>query len=248
MKLLGKPYDLMYPPPSASLDKHPWNQRELSWGTLGRSQHARFWGKNQEAKSPIGAIFSCSGHHPKPYRNRSKWPYHYSPHCICMFWKNASIVRQSETSQLSSWLHLTWCYSKQLNDLLLLDITMFLFDYIIFPCEWWMSYRHIWCFKLQPGAANFLCQVPAGPILTPQATRRSPDDHLKPWGTWKMVFTCGWFAGKIQNQIIQLISLWFVLLICFFRIGPMVGWSLYPEITAFRVLNRGVAVRPIINL
>ena len=172
MKLLGKPYDLMYPPPSASSDKHPWNQWELSWGTLGRSQHARFWGKNQEAKSPIGAIFSCSGHHPKPYRNRSKWPYHYSPHCICMVWKNASIVRQSETSQLSSWLHLTWCYSKQLNDLLLLDITMFLFDYIIFPCEWWMSYRHIWCFKLQPGAANFF--VSGTRWSHPHSTGNSP--------------------------------------------------------------------------
>ena len=92
------------------------------------------------------------------------------PIAFACFGKNASIVRQSETSQLSSSLHLTWCYSKLLNDLLLLDITMFLFDYIIFP--WWMSYRHIWCFKLQPGAANFF--VSGTRWSHPHSTGNSP--------------------------------------------------------------------------
>ena len=156
----------MYPPPSASLDKHPWNQWEQSWGTLGRSQHARFWGKNQEAKSPIGAIFSCSGHHPKPYRNRSNGLIITLPIAFACFGK----------------MHQLWDKARhhkyQVDYILIdvIDITMFLFDYIILPCEWWMSYRHIWCFKLQ-WRRQILCQVPAGPILTPQATRRSPDDE-----------------------------------------------------------------------
>ena len=161
-------------------------------------------------------------------------------------------------------MHQLWDKARHHNyqvDYILLDVTVnnwMIYYYLISPCFCSItSFFHVndECHIGMFDASNsslappiFLCQVPAGPILTPQATRRSPDDHLKPWGTWKMVFTCGWFAGKILNQIIQLISLWFVLLICFFRIGPMVGWSLYPEITAFRVLNRGVAVRPIINL
>jgi hypothetical protein len=159
-------------------------------------------------------------------------------------------------------MHQLWDKARHHNyqvHYILLDVTVnnwMIYYYLISPCfcsitSFFPDECHIGIFDASNSSLAppiFLCQVPAGPILTPQATRRSPDDHLKPWGTWKMVFTCGWFAGKILNQIIELISLWFVLLIYFFRIGRMVGWSLYPGITAFRVLNRGVAVRPIINL